>query len=71
MSSPANISQTFAWYYRFDRDPDVFEKMLNAVAKLTPKDVDAFAKKHFVAENRAVLTLSYQAPEKAKLENGK
>jgi len=71
MSSPANISQTFAWYYRFDRDPDVFEKMLNAVAKLTPKDVDAFAKKYFVPENRAVLTLSYQAPEKAKLENGK
>jgi zinc protease len=67
MSSPSNISETFAWYYRFDRDPEVFEKMLAAVAKLTPKDVENFAKKHFVAENRAVLTLSYQAPQKAEI----
>ncbi len=70
MSSPADIAQTFAWYYRFDRDPQVFEKLLSSVQKLTPQDVDRFAQKYFVPENRAVLTLSYEQ-QKAKLENGK
>ena len=66
MSSPADISQTFAWYYRFDRDPDVFEKLLGSVQKLTPQDIDRFAQKYFAPENRAVLTLSYEPPQKAE-----
>ncbi|MFQ5696404.1 MAG: M16 family metallopeptidase, partial [Terriglobia bacterium] len=52
MSSPANMAQNLAWYYRFTRDPEVFEKMLSAVRKLTPKDVDRFAQRYFVPENR-------------------
>ena len=70
MSSPADIAQTFAWYYRFDRDPEVFEKLLSSVQKLTPQDIDRFAQKYFVPENRAVLTLSYEQ-QKAKMENDK
>jgi len=65
MSSPANIAQNFAWYYRFDRDPEVFEKLVGSVEKLTPKDIEAFARKQFTPENRAVLTLSYQPSAKA------
>jgi len=65
-SSPADIAQAFAWYYRFDRDPEVFEKLLRAVDQLRPEDIDAFARKYFTPENRAVLTLSYQPPEKAQ-----
>ena len=60
MSSPADIAQNFAWYYRFERDPEVFEHLLQSVDKLTPKDIDAFARKYFVPENRVVLTLAYQ-----------
>lgn len=60
LSSPANMAQNFAWYYRFDRDPEVFEKMLRAVEQLRPRDIDAFARKHFVPKNRAVLTLAYE-----------
>jgi zinc protease len=71
MSSPANIAQTFAWYYRFDRDPEVFEKLLRSVEVLSPRDIDAFAQKYFVPESRAVLTLSYQPAQKAKSENEK
>ncbi|MFQ5663478.1 MAG: M16 family metallopeptidase [Terriglobia bacterium] len=63
MSSPANIAQNFAWYYRFDRDPEVFEKLLRAVENLKPRDIDNFARKYFCSENRAVLTLAYQAPK--------
>jgi predicted Zn-dependent peptidase len=63
MSSPANIAQNFAWYYRFHRDPEVFETMLHAVQKLTPKDVDTFTRTYLVPENRVVLTLAYQAPQ--------
>jgi zinc protease len=59
MSSPANIGQNFAWYYRFERDPEVFEKLLQSVERLTPKDVEQFAKTTFVPENRVVLTLAH------------
>jgi zinc protease len=58
MSSPATIAENFAWYYRFDRDPEVFEKMLQSVERLTPLDIESFAKKYFVPENRAILTLA-------------
>jgi len=67
ISSPGDIAQQFAWYYRFNRDPEVFENLLRGVEKLTPKDIDRFAQKYFVPENRAVLTLSYEgAPVTAK-----
>ncbi|MCL6480543.1 MAG: insulinase family protein [Firmicutes bacterium] len=61
MSSPANIAQTFAWYYRFERDPEVFEKLLASVERLTPRDIDQFARRQFVPEHRVVLTLAYEA----------
>ena len=73
MSSPANISQNFAWYYRFTRDPEVFEKMLQGVAKLTPRDIDRFARKYFVPENSAILTLSFSdqpSPPTASKQEG-
>ena len=66
LSSPAAIAQNFAWYYRFTRDPEVFEKLLQSVEKLTPKDVDNFARTYFVPENRAVLTLAYEAKQPAQ-----
>jgi zinc protease len=61
MSSPANVAQTFAWHYRFERDPEVFEKLLASVERLTPRDIDNFARRWFTPENRAVLTLSAAA----------
>jgi zinc protease len=61
LASPAVIAQTFAWYYRFDRDPAVFDKLLESVQRLTPEDIDRYAQAHFVPENRVVLTLAYEA----------
>jgi zinc protease len=58
LASPAAIARIFAWYYRFDRDPEVLDKMLEAVARLTPPDIDRFAATHFVPANRAILTLA-------------
>jgi predicted Zn-dependent peptidase len=67
MSSPADIALQFSWYYRFNRDPEVFENLLRGVEKLTPKDIEGFARKYFVPENRAVVTLAYEgAQETAK-----
>jgi zinc protease len=65
MSSPAVIARNFAWYYRFDRDPEVFEKLLQSVQQLTPRDIENFARKYFVPENRVVLRLSYQPGAKS------
>jgi zinc protease len=60
LSSPAQIAQTLAWYYRFERDPQVLDKLLDAVQKLRPQDFDAFAQKYFVPESRLIVTMSYK-----------
>ena len=65
LSSPANIAQTFSWYYRFNRNPEVFENLLASVERLTPKDIEKFARKYFVPERRAVLTLAYEGAKEA------
>jgi predicted Zn-dependent peptidase len=59
LSSPAEIAQNLAWYYRFERDPQVLDKLLDSVQKLRPQDFDAFAQKYFVPENRLIVTLSH------------
>lgn len=66
MSSPARIAQNLAWYYRFERDADVFEKLLASVERLQPKDVDAFAQKYFVPQNQVIITMAYEAAKPAK-----
>jgi predicted Zn-dependent peptidase len=66
MSSPAAIAQILAWYYRFERDPEVFEKLLGSVERLQPKDVDVFARKYFVPQNQVIITLAYEAARAEK-----
>jgi len=66
MSSPAAIAQILAWYYRFERNPEVFEKLLGSVERLQPKDVDAFVRKYFVPQNQVIITLAYQAARAEK-----
>ena len=58
MNSPSNIAQTYAEFYRFSRDPEVLEKVAQALANVKPADVDAFAKKYFTPQNRVSVTLS-------------
>ncbi len=60
MASPAQMAQNLAWYYRFERDPEVFEKLLASVARLQPKDIDAYAQKYFIPQNQVVITLAYE-----------
>jgi predicted Zn-dependent peptidase len=66
MSSPAAIAQNLASYYRFEKDPDMFEKLLASVERLQPKDIDAFAQKYFVPQNEVIVTLAHE--ESAKTE---
>jgi zinc protease len=58
LNSPSNIAQNFVTYYRFTRDPRVFEKVAEAIARLKPADIDAFARKHFTPQNRVTITLA-------------
>lgn len=58
LNSPANIAQTYGELYRFSRDPQVLEAVADAVTKLTPADIDAYAKKYFVPRNRVSITLA-------------
>lgn len=58
LDSPANIAETLAWYYRFDRDPAALDKLVASVEKLTPRDVEAYARKYFVPANRVTVTMA-------------
>lgn len=60
LNSPANIAETFGNYYRFSRDPNVFEEVAAAIQRLTPADIDAFARKYFRPQNRVTVTLASQ-----------
>jgi zinc protease len=59
LASPESIAASFAWLYRFDRDPDVLDKLVAGVDALTPQDIDAFARQYFVPERRAIVTMAY------------
>ena len=58
LNSPSNIARQFAWYYRFERDPKVFETLVSAVGSLRPTDIDAFAEAHFTETDCVVITMA-------------
>lgn len=58
LNSPANVAENFALYYRFERDPDVINKLIQSVQELKPSDIDTYAKKYFVDSNRIVVTMT-------------
>jgi zinc protease len=66
VDSPADAAQTFYWYYRFERDLNVFDKLVESVKALTPADIEDFAKTTFVPENRVVVTLTHAPAEDAR-----
>jgi zinc protease len=57
LDSTLDIAQTFAWYYRFNRDPNVIDTVMQAIDSLTPRDIDAYAQKYFTPQGRIVTTL--------------
>ncbi|PIP83219.1 MAG: hypothetical protein CO113_04355 [Elusimicrobia bacterium CG_4_9_14_3_um_filter_62_55] len=63
LSSPANIAATLSQYYRFGRDPKVFEALDAAIARLTARDVDAFASRWLTGKNRITAVLVPPAAE--------
>jgi zinc protease len=56
LESTDSIATVFALYYRYNRDPRVFDVLLDSLNALTPSDVDAYARKYFTAERRIVTT---------------
>lgn len=58
LTSPADIAETLAWLYRFERDPEVFDHLVASVERLKPADFSAYAKKFFVPANRVIVTMS-------------
>ncbi len=60
--STANIAEQFAWFYRFQRDPNVFDTLVESVNSLQPGDIDAYAAKYFVDSGRIITTLWRDPP---------
>lgn len=71
LSSPDAIATNFAWFYRFSRDPRVFDVLLGTIDALTPADIDAYAGKHFTPERRLVTTFWGPSGPKAAAEEGR
>ncbi|HKW26609.1 MAG TPA: pitrilysin family protein [Terriglobales bacterium] len=57
LDSTYDIAQTFAWYYRFNRDPNAIDALMQAIDSLAPRDIDAYAQKYFTRQGRIVTTL--------------
>jgi zinc protease len=57
LDSTGSIAQTFAWYYRFNRDPRVIDMLMQGIDSLTPQDVDRYGKTYFTPSRRIVATL--------------
>ena len=66
LNSPGNIAEQFAWYYRFERDPQVFDTLVSAVESLAPADIDAFARTYFTQKRRVIVTMAFQQEEGGK-----
>lgn len=58
LDSPPAVARHFAWYYRFERDPRVFDQLIAAVRAVTPSDIERFAHAHFTPESRVTVTLA-------------
>ena len=60
LDSAHDIAQTLAMFYRFNRDPDVINQIVESVQELEPADIDEFARRYFVPSNRAVVTMAFK-----------
>ena len=65
INSPAHAARVFGEYYRFERDVNVFDKLMASVRALKPTDIDAFARATFVPANQATITLVPDAAQAA------
>ncbi|MBW3670961.1 MAG: insulinase family protein [Acidobacteria bacterium] len=60
LDSAHDIAETLALFYRFNRNPDVINQIVESVQQLRPTDIDEFARRHFVPSNRAVVTMAFK-----------
>jgi zinc protease len=56
LASTDSIATIFATFYRFSRNPHVFDQVLDSVNALTPAAIDSYARKSFTSERRLVTT---------------
>jgi len=63
--STPNIAEQFAWFYRFNRDPNVFDTLVASVNALKPGDIDAYAARYFIPSGRVITTLWRDSPQAA------
>ena len=60
LDSAHDIAETLAMFYRFNRNPDVINQIVESVQNLKPSDIDEFARAYFVPSNRAVVTMAFK-----------
>jgi len=61
MSNTLSIATTMGAFYRYQQDAHAIDKTFTALQTLTPKDIDDYAKKYFIAKGRVTATLWHDA----------
>jgi predicted Zn-dependent peptidase len=56
LESTDATATVLARFYRYNRDPRVFDVLMESLGALTPADVDAYARTYFTPERRIVTT---------------
>jgi zinc protease len=67
LNTTENISYIYSWFFRFNRNPNVLEVLMQSVMALTPTDVDTYARTYLKHEGRIIGTLWHgEAPKSEK-----
>ena len=60
MDSTARVANTLAHFVSLRRTPETINKRYALYRRITPQDVQAVARKYFVASSRTIATLSHK-----------
>jgi zinc protease len=63
METPDHVAVRLAWFAGIFGEADALVKHIQAIEKVTPQQLVAFAKEYFVANRRITLTLTPKVPE--------
>jgi predicted Zn-dependent peptidase len=60
LETPSQIAQTVAWNIGIFGTTDAIDTLYANIAKVSAKDLSAFAKKHLVDTNRTTMTFTVE-----------
>ena len=60
LETPSQVAETLAWHIGIFGTVDAIDSLYANIAKVTAKDLSAFAKKHLIDSNRTTMTFTFE-----------